>query len=676
MRRFNFGIGIKLGFSALIGLVLVAGMVGNQARVNWLTHDLANKALRSRELQQAALEARIGLNELISIDLHIRHAATPAEIDAVLEYLNSRALSADKAYDHAITLAAVDDDRRLLSTAKEIFNSYIGAAREIADNQKQIISFRRQQKEDNLAWSKAFENLINSPSIATTPNRFAVENNLQQANSEFKRAESSSWVRFLLKDDGEINRIHEALNTTVLTLEESRAMVRNPDTATAIDNLLLFPPRYRTIVDRLTALMVAQDEIVQGRAVPLREKASTALDTMAIRADRRADELTDHANKETTRAVWINLIVGALVILVMFGVATLSSLMIGRPIRRIAKVLSELASGHNTIVIPYQERGDEVGDASRAAHAFRANLLRMHELESEQQRAVEQLALVRREQTSRLADNFAAVMSGMVSTVHRATGELQGTAKSLTETADVTHQLANSVTLAATVAADNVRSVAMASDQLALSIAEIGQQAERSRDIAGEAVRRAEATDARIAQMSQVADRVGDVLSLITDIAAQTNLLALNATIEAARAGEAGRGFAVVASEVKALASQTARATDEIASQITHIQQVTKDSVVAIKEIGSIIQRVSDIASAITAAVGEQHGATREIAINVQEAAQSTDSVTAKIKILEMDAKKTGEVANEIFTFANELAAGGNTLARQVDNFLGSVRAA
>src|SRR6185295_13381345 len=283
------GIGIKLGFSALIGLVLVAGMVGNQARVNWLTHDLANKALRSRELQQAALEARIGLNELISIDLHIRHAATPAEIDAVLEYLNSRALSADKAYDHAITLAAVDDDRRLLSTAKEIFNSYIGAAREIADNQKQIISFRRQQKEDNLAWSKAFENLINSPSIATTPNRFAVENNLQQANSEFKRAESSSWVRFLLKDDDEINRIHEALNTTVLTLEESRAMVRNPDTAAAIDNLMLCPPRYRTIVDRLTVLMVAQDEIVQGRAVPLREKASTALDTMAIRADRRAD---------------------------------------------------------------------------------------------------------------------------------------------------------------------------------------------------------------------------------------------------------------------------------------------------------------------------------------------------------------------------------------------------
>jgi methyl-accepting chemotaxis protein len=300
----------------------------------------------------------------------------------------------------------------------------------------------------------------------------------------------------------------------------------------------------------------------------------------------------------------------------------------------------------------------------------------MQELEAEKKRAVSEAAQARREQTHRLADEFEHAVGAIVKAVSRATGELQGTAKSLTETADLTHQLANSVSAAATEASRNVRSVATASDQLALSIAEIGQQAQHSRDIASQAVRGAATTDARITQMSVVADRIGHVLKLITDIAEQTNLLALNATIEAARAGDAGRGFAVVASEVKHLASQTAKATEEIAGQIADIQAVTKDSVSAIKEIGSIIHRVAEIATAITAAVEEQHSATREIAVNVQEAAQGTDSVTAKIKNLEIDASATGSAANQVFSFASQLASEGNVLKLQVEKFLETVRAA
>jgi len=263
-----------------------------------------------------------------------------------------------------------------------------------------------------------------------------------------------------------------------------------------------------------------------------------------------------------------------------------------------------------------------------------------------------------------------------VKAVSRATGELQSTAKSLTETADVTHQLANSVSAAATEASKNVRSVATASDQLTLSIAEIGQQAQQSRTIASQAVQQAAATDTRITQMSEVTDRIGNVLRLITDIAEQTNLLALNATIEAARAGEAGRGFAVVASEVKHLASQTANATEEIGGQIADIQAVTRDAVSAIKEIGSVIHRVAEIASAITTAVEEQHLSTREIANNVQEAALGTDSVTEKVRTLEADASATGVAANEVFSFASQLAAEGDTLKRKVERFLETVRAA
>ena len=258
----------------------------------------------------------------------------------------------------------------------------------------------------------------------------------------------------------------------------------------------------------------------------------------------------------------------------------------------------------------------------------------------------------------------------------RTAEELQGTAKSLTQTADGTYHLANSVAVVAADASKNVRSVAVASDQLALSIAEIGQQAEQSRQIANEAVRSAATTDARIAQMSKVANRIDHVLNLITDIAEQTNLLALNATIEAARAGEAGRGFAVVASEVKSLAGQTAKATEEIAAQIADIQSVTKDSIAAIQDIVSVIERVAGIAAVITSAVEEQHAATREIAYNVQEAAQGTDNVTEKIKKLEADASETGTAANWVFSFASQLAAEGSGLKVQVDTFLRTVRAA
>jgi methyl-accepting chemotaxis protein len=676
MSKLKIRIGTKLGVSAFVGLVLVAGMVGNQARVNKVTHELMNKASQSRELQQAALEARIILNELISVDRDIRLAKDAPTVTHVLQHLKSRALDANVAYDGAISMATLEEDRQFLLTAKEAFNTYVATAQLIAAIQLEIIDFRRGQSNEYASWVKTFNELINGAAISVARNRQALENDLQQANSEFMRAGLMSWIRFVRNEDNEMRQIVDALSTASLLLEESHGMIREPAARAAIEELMGYPPRYRALVNSLTRSVQAQDELLQQRAEPQRAKASDTLRLMAIGADKRADKLADLIVTEAARAALVNLIAGSLIILVLVGVAFFSSLTIGRPIRRVAEVLMQLAGGRNDVQIPYQERGDEVGDAARAANVFRDNLSRMQELEAEKKRAVSEAALVRREQTHRLADEFEQAVGAIVKAVSRATDELQGTAKSLTETADLTHQLANSVSVAATEASKNVRSVATASDQLALSIAEIGQQAQHSRDIASQAVRGAATTDARITQMSKVADRIGHVLKLITDIAEQTNLLALNATIEAARAGDAGRGFAVVASEVKHLASQTAKATEEIAGQIADIQAVTKDSVSAIKEIGSIIHRVSEIATAITAAVEEQHAATREIAINVQEAAQGTDSVTAKIKNLEIDASATGSAANQVFSFASQLASEGNVLKLQVEKFLETVRAA
>jgi methyl-accepting chemotaxis protein len=671
----KFNIGTKLGISAFVSLVLVGGMVGNQARVNRLTHELISESALSRSLQHAALEAKIKLTELISVDRDLRASKTAAEVNVVLQNLRHRAIDANAAYDSAMAIAT-GDDQRYLTRAKTAFNEYVATAEGIATLQYEIISLRDQQLEESITWSKQFEALINGAAIAGESNRAALEANLQQSNSEFMRAVAISWSRFVRSDGAQIKNILECLGTTALVLSESRGMTRHPQARAQIDTLLTFPPRYRSIVDAQTRALQKQTELILQQAAPLRAQASDMMGLVAIGADQQAESLASLSLKELSHAEWIDLIAGALVIIVMFGVAVLSTLTIGRPIRRIAQVLIQLAGGRNEIEIPYQARQDEVGDAARAASVFRDNIVRVQALELEQKRTVEQAALARQEQTDNLADEFEQAVGTIVESVSRATEELQGTAKSLTQTADGTYNLANSVSVVAAETSKSVRSVAVASEQLASSIAEIGQQAERSRKITEEAVRGAAMTDERIARMSQVANRIGDVLGLITGIAEQTNLLALNATIEAARSGEAGRGFAVVASEVKNLAGQTAKATEEIAAQIADIQVVTRDSTAAIKDIGAVIGRVAEIAMAITCAVEEQDAATRQIAHNVRQAAQGTDDVAEKIKNLEMDASATGTAAGHVFSFASQLASEGTTLKAQVKNFLHTVRSA
>jgi len=209
-----------------------------------------------------------------------------------------------------------------------------------------------------------------------------------------------------------------------------------------------------------------------------------------------------------------------------------------------------------------------------------------------------------------------------------------------------------------------------------MSVAEIARQVQESSRIAAEAVHQAGKTDTRVAELSQLAHRVGDVVKFITAIADQTNLLALNATIEAARAGEAGRGFAVVAQEVKALAAQTAKATDEISGQITAIQSATHDSVGAIKEIGTTIARIAEIAASISAAIEQQGAATQEIARNVQQAALGTSRVAENISDVNRGAGETGAASSQVLSSAQLLANESTQLKREVARFLQTVRAA
>ena len=319
---------------------------------------------------------------------------------------------------------------------------------------------------------------------------------------------------------------------------------------------------------------------------------------------------------------------------------------------------------------------DEIADMAEALQVFKDNMLQSNRLRAERLDADKQVHAQRRTEMRKLADEFEAAVGEIVQTVSSASTELEASATTLTRTAEETQQLSGRVEAASEEASSNVRSVAAATEEMSASITEISLQVQESNRIAGEAVDQAEATDARINELSKAALRIGDVVNLITTIAEQTNLLALNATIEAARAGESGRGFAVVAQEVKALAAQTASATKEISSQIAGMQVATQDSVQAIKQIGTTISRISEIAATIATSVNHQGGATQEISRNVEQAAQGTIEVATNIVDVSKGARETGSASARVLISAQSLSGESNRLKLEVGKFLDTVRAA
>jgi methyl-accepting chemotaxis protein len=275
----------------------------------------------------------------------------------------------------------------------------------------------------------------------------------------------------------------------------------------------------------------------------------------------------------------------------------------------------------------------------------------------------------------KLADDFETNVKAVVESVSASAAEMQGTANSMSSTAEETSRQAVAVAAASEQASANVQTVASSAEELSSSIEEISRQVMQSSKIAEDAVDEAKKADEKVQGLAEAAQKIGDVVNLINNIASQTNLLALNATIEAARAGEAGKGFAVVASEVKSLATQTAKATEEIGDQIGAIQTATSDAVTAIKGISATITQISEISTAIAGAVEEQGAATREIAGSVQQAAAGTQEVSSNISGVTQAATETGSGAVQVLEAASQLSTQSEDLRRQVDAFLIAVRA-
>jgi methyl-accepting chemotaxis protein/CHASE3 domain sensor protein len=350
---------------------------------------------------------------------------------------------------------------------------------------------------------------------------------------------------------------------------------------------------------------------------------------------------------------------------------------ISRPMLAMCAAMRRLAGGDFEVVLPGLGRKDEIGQMAAAVEEFKMQAVAKAEREAEEQARLDHAAdQARRAELIRFADEFEAVVGGIVTSVSASSSQLETAAATLARTAETTQGLSSQVAGASEEASSNVQSVAAATEELSVSVDEIGRQAHESSRIAEGAVQQARETDARIARLSRAAQQIGDVVQLITAIAEQTNLLALNATIEAARAGDAGRGFAVVASEVKSLASQTAKATDDISAHIAAMQEATHESVAAIKEIGSTIGQISNIAGTIATAVHQQTSATQEIARSVQNVAEGTQGVAETITQVNRGATETGSASEEVLSSAHTLSAESARLREELDRFMASVRAA
>ena len=431
---------------------------------------------------------------------------------------------------------------------------------------------------------------------------------------------------------------------------------------------------FHETVGQLHTITLQRDEIISGQLEKLGPEIAKQVEEFKLSLKARQDLVGEEAD-DLIGGIQIQLAVAAGVIL-LFGVAAaffIGGSIVG-PLRSFTECMGKLAGQQLNTEVPYTEYQNEIGEMGRAVEIFKQGMITASRMDEEREQARAQQAH-RTETLSRLGDEFNVGVKGVLSTLSDAMGQLNLSANSIVNVADSTHKQASSAAKASSQAAGSVQTVAAAAEELSASIHEIGRQVQQSTTLSQEAANLTASTHERISGLSSSAQRIGEVVTMINEIAEQTNLLALNATIEAARAGEAGKGFAVVADEVKSLAHQTATSTEEIRRQIGEVQGEAHAAVEAIASIAAAVKNINDVVIAISAAVEEQDSSTREIARSVQQVVQGTDLVASYIGEVNDSASGVESVSQDVQSAHAALAQQSTHLEGLVSTYLSDVQA-
>jgi methyl-accepting chemotaxis protein len=504
----------------------------------------------------------------------------------------------------------------------------------------------------------------------------------QRVEKSVYQARFRLWSYLATGNEGSYAKAQDAFETADRRLAELSAQTVDNSRRAMLDELTRSVGTYRQSAEKFRAIKghnAGLDTAEAGTLIAESAAAGSRIDELGEALSNAFEKASIEKVQETTRGiertVTISVVLGIVSLLLGSMLSLVISRGIARPVKAMTDAMDSMARGDLEIAIPATGNRDEIGAMAKSMAVFRDGLRRARELAAEQE-AERALREARGQAIERMTREFDSTVSDALTIVAGAVSELDATATAMSATSEETSRQATVVAAATEQASASVQTVASAAEELSTSIREIGRQVEESSRVSQAASDEAIRTNRTVSDLAESSSRIGAVVQLISDIASQTNLLALNATIEAARAGDAGKGFAVVAGEVKTLAAQTAKATEEISSQIGSIQLTTRDAVAAIADIVTRIGDINAIAGAIAAAVEEQSAATQEIARNIQQAAVGTQEVSANIGGVTEAAAETGAAATQVQSSSRSLARQTTGLKTEVEAFLARVRAA
>ena len=648
-----------LGFGAVLvvlAIVAIAGVIGFGRVANDLTHYVAAVELfgDSANIERDLLEMRG------HIDTFVR-TGDSAEIGVVQEL--EKAVTAD--IEHGIKIAETDEERAELGAITEkltiIVNDFEKATK-LATETLSVAGPKLAEDFETILAKAVKEGNSNAAILAGEGARQALSARLY-VNLLLDRHEAAA-----------AEQAEASFHALLKTIEQLEKVSANAGFKAELDEVKALVPAYEAAFKSGEEIDEEIEKLVHEEIAEASEEIIAEAEKVKSAAHAEEARIAEEITTIVTQSEWTSIGFSLVGFVLGLAMAWIIGRGISSPVKSLAAVMLRLSNGERDVLVTGANRKDEVGEMAGALQIFKENMIAAEKLRAEQQIQRDRQIERARKMDEEVA-RFDKVIAEVVTAVSSAATELQGTAQSLAATAAQTAQQSNTVAAAAEEMTQNVSTVASATEELSASIREISSQVTESTSIVGQAVHEADDTNHRVKQLAEAAQKIGAVVTLINDIAGQTNLLALNATIEAARAGEAGKGFAVVASEVKQLATQTSRATEEIATQVRAIQESTESSAGAIQHISQTINRVNEISTAIASAVEEQGAATQEISRNVQQAAAGTSEVTTNVLGVSEASQQTSAASTQLLSAANELSRYGEALRSEVNSFLHTVRA-